>query len=108
MRHLLEHSPINGKIIVLQPRRVVVRALATYIATSLGEHVGDRVGYQIRGETKHSKSTQLLFVTEAILARRLMTDPELADVGLIVFDESMSAMCTVILVWLLRSKFSKF
>lgn len=87
MRHLLEHSPINGKIIVLQPRRVVVRALATYIATSLGEHVGDRVGYQIRGETKHSKSTQLLFVTEAILARRLMTDPELADVGLIVFDE---------------------
>lgn len=87
LQYLLEHSPVEGTIIVLQPRRVVVRALAHYVARSIGESVGERVGYQIRGDSKQSQSTRLLFVTEAILARKLMADPELNGVGLVVFDE---------------------
>ena len=87
LQYLLEHSPVEGTIIVLQPRRVVVRGLAHYVARSIGESVGERVGYQIRGDSKQSQSTRLLFVTEAILARKLMADPELNGVGLVVFDE---------------------
>lgn len=85
---LLHHFPTKGKrILVLQPRRVTVRALAQYLSDQLGESIGQQVGYQIRGESKVSSETKLEFVTEAILTRRLQADPELSDVALIVFDE---------------------
>ncbi|WP_164078321.1 ATP-dependent helicase HrpB [Alteromonas facilis] len=87
LRYLLLNFALEGKIIVLQPRRVVVRALAAYIAGSLGEEVGQRVGYQIKGERKVSAQTRLEFITEGILARRLQADPELSGTALIVFDE---------------------
>lgn len=85
---LLRHFPTEDKkILVLQPRRVIVRALSNYLSEQIGEPVGQRVGYQIRGETKVSKHTKLEFVTEAILTRRLQNDPELSDVAVVVFDE---------------------
>ncbi|WP_164084734.1 ATP-dependent helicase HrpB [Alteromonas flava] len=85
--YLLKHYPRQGKIVVLQPRRVVVRALAEYLANRLGESVGQRVGYQIRGERKISAETRLEFITEGILARRIQHDPELTNVSVLVFDE---------------------
>lgn len=85
--HLLLNFKSRGKIVVLQPRRVVVRALAAFLAEQLGESVGDRVGYQIRGERKTSRHTRLEFITEGILANRFLSDPELSDTALLVFDE---------------------
>ncbi len=75
------------KIIMLEPRRVAVKSIAFYLAKLLGEKVGQRVGYQIRNDRKISKSTLLEIVTEGVLTRRLQNDPELSDVGLIIFDE---------------------
>ena len=75
------------KIIMLQPRRVAVRAIAEYLASQLGESVGQTVGYRIRGESKVSRDTRLEIVTEGLLTRKIQQDPELADVALILFDE---------------------
>jgi ATP-dependent helicase HrpB len=85
---LLKANFLNGKkIIMLEPRRIAVKTLAFYLAKLLGEKVGERIGYQIRNERNSSKNTLLEIVTEGVLTRRLQNDPELSDVGLIIFDE---------------------
>jgi ATP-dependent helicase HrpB len=85
---LLKANFLKGKkIIMLEPRRVAVKSIAFYLARLLGEKVGQRIGYQIRNESKKSKETILEIVTEGVLTRRLQNDPELSDVGLIIFDE---------------------
>jgi ATP-dependent helicase HrpB len=75
------------KILMLQPRRLAARGVATRMAHLLGESVGERVGYQIRLDTKRSARTRIEVITEGILTRRLLAEPELSDVGLIIFDE---------------------
>ncbi|MDG4811790.1 ATP-dependent helicase HrpB [Hydrogenovibrio sp. 3SP14C1] len=85
---LLESDWLAGrKIIMLEPRRLAVKSIAYYLASQLGEQVGQRIGYQIRNDRKSSSETVLEIVTEGILTRRLQADPELSDVGLIIFDE---------------------
>ncbi|WP_419148267.1 ATP-dependent helicase HrpB [Pseudoalteromonas 'SMAR'] len=85
---LLQSNLGDGKkIIMLEPRRVAAKSIATYLAQQLGEQVGEQVGYQIRNERKCSAQTRLEIVTEGVLTRRLQADPELPDVGLIIFDE---------------------
>ncbi|MEP0355468.1 ATP-dependent helicase HrpB [Paraglaciecola sp.] len=75
------------KIILLQPRRIAVRSIAAYLSNQLGEAVGQTVGYRIRGDVKVSSSTRLEIVTEGILTRLLQSQPELPDIGLVIFDE---------------------
>lgn len=75
------------KIVMLEPRRVAARAAARRMAASLGEAVGARVGYTVRLDSKVSRATIVEVVTEGILTRRLQRDPELADTGLVIFDE---------------------
>ncbi|WP_168171483.1 ATP-dependent helicase HrpB [Lacimicrobium sp. SS2-24] len=85
---LLKLPWLSGKkILMLQPRRVAVRAIAGYLAAQLNEPVGKTVGYRIRGEAKVSGSTRLEIVTEGLLTRMLQQDPELNGVGLVIFDE---------------------
>ena len=85
---LLDEPWLAGKkIVMLEPRRLAARNCATYIAKKLGEPVGGTVGYQVRLERKVSKATRLEVVTEGLLTNRIMDDPELGDVGLIIFDE---------------------
>lgn len=86
--HLLRLSEFqHQKIIMLQPRRIAVRSIAAYLAEQLSEPVGNTVGYRMRGENKVSANTRLEIVTEGILLRMLQSQPELAEVGLILFDE---------------------
>ncbi|MFT6221589.1 MAG: ATP-dependent helicase HrpB [Candidatus Endobugula sp.] len=75
------------KIIMLEPRRVAAKSIAHYLASQLGEKVGERIGYHVKNDRKISPHTQLEIVTEGILTRRLQHDPELSDIGLIIFDE---------------------
>lgn len=75
------------KIVVLEPRRLAARRAATFIAESLGERPGETVGWQVRLERCVGPGTRIEFLTEGLLARRILADPELADTGLIVFDE---------------------
>ncbi|QBY04743.1 ATP-dependent helicase HrpB [Thalassotalea sp. HSM 43] len=77
----------DKKIIMLQPRRLATRSVAQRLAQMLNEPLGKTVGYQMRGDSKVSKETRLLVVTEGILTRMILDDNELADVGLIIFDE---------------------
>jgi ATP-dependent helicase HrpB len=77
----------DKKIILLQPRRVAVRAIATYLAQQLNEDVGQTIGYRIRGEVKVSANTRIEIVTEGILTRMLQNQPELPEIGLVIFDE---------------------
>lgn len=84
---LLLEGVVEGKIIMLEPRRLAARNIARYLAQQLGESVGQRVGYRVRGENKTSVDTQLEVVTEGILTRMIQSDPELAGIDLIIFDE---------------------
>lgn len=80
-------APASGKILLLEPRRVAARAAARRIASILGEPVGERVGYVVRGDSKQSARTRILVVTEGVLLRLLQDDPMLDGVGLVIFDE---------------------
>ncbi|MGN0855272.1 MAG: ATP-dependent helicase HrpB [Kiritimatiellia bacterium] len=85
---LLDEPWLTGKkIVMLEPRRLAARNCATYIARTRGETVGGTVGYQVRLERRVSAATRLEIVTEGLLTQRLLTDPELTDVGLVIFDE---------------------
>jgi len=82
---LLEH--FSGKIIMLEPRRLAVTAIADRVSNLLGEETGNTVGYRLHLENKVSSSTRLEIVTEAILTRKLQADPLLDDINVIVIDE---------------------
>ena len=85
---LLDEPWLKDKIIImLEPRRVAARTVATRMACLLGEEVGKRVGYQVKMDSKHSAQTKILVVTEAVLVRKLQSNPELENVALIIFDE---------------------
>lgn len=77
----------NRKMVLLQPRRVVVKQLAQFLASQLGEKVGETVGFRIRGEQAVSAKTRLEIITEGILTRRIQQDPELEGVDILLFDE---------------------
>lgn len=84
---LLLKSQFSGLIIMLQPRQIAVRNIAEYIAKQLQEEVGERVGYQMRGESRFSSKTQLMIMTEGLLSAKIRKDPELSGVSLVIFDE---------------------
>lgn len=77
----------TGKIILLEPRRLAARAAARRMAELLGEEPGDTVGYAMRMENRTSARTKILVVTEGVLARMLLDDPELPGVSAVLFDE---------------------
>ncbi|MGB6142919.1 MAG: helicase-related protein, partial [Rhodanobacter sp.] len=85
---LLDAPWLAGRrIVMLEPRRLAARAAAQFMATQLGEPVGQTVGYRIRFESKVSAATRVEVVTEGILTRLIQADPELAGIGAIIFDE---------------------
>ncbi|WP_197019880.1 MULTISPECIES: ATP-dependent helicase HrpB [unclassified Pseudoalteromonas] len=85
---LLEANVLKGqKIVMLEPRRMAAKSIARFLSKQLSETVGQTVGYQIKNDTKLSNSTKIEIVTEGVLLRRLQTDPELTDVGILIFDE---------------------
>ena len=84
---LVKTNAVQGKIIMLEPRRLAARNIATYLASQLGETVGESIGYRVRGESKTSSSTRLEIVTEGIMTRMIQSDPELTGVDMVIFDE---------------------
>jgi ATP-dependent helicase HrpB len=77
----------NKAVWVLEPRRIAAIAAASRIAEENGWELGREVGYQVRFENKSSRETKLLFLTEALLLRKLLRDPDLSEVGCVVLDE---------------------
>ncbi len=76
-----------GEVLVLEPRRLAARLAARRVAEERGERVGESVGYQVRFENFAGPRTRLRFLTEGVLTRRLLSDPELKGVGAVVLDE---------------------
>jgi ATP-dependent helicase HrpB len=77
----------DGKIILLEPRRLAARAAARRMAASLGEEVGETVGYRVRLDSKTSKRTRIEVVTEGVFTRTILADPELTGIAAVLFDE---------------------
>ncbi|MHB8699254.1 MAG: ATP-dependent helicase HrpB [Sulfuricaulis sp.] len=85
---LLKEPWLAGRsILILEPRRMAARAACARMAHLLGESPGETVGYRIRFDSKISAKTRIEVLTEGILTRRLQIDPELKNVGLVIFDE---------------------
>jgi ATP-dependent helicase HrpB len=77
----------DGKIIVLEPRRLAARAAAERMAATLGEQVGQTVGFRVRMQSKVSAATRIEVVTEGVFTRQILADPDLAGVACVIFDE---------------------
>ncbi|MYM56650.1 ATP-dependent helicase HrpB [Thalassovita mangrovi] len=84
---MLDAGLTQGRILMLEPRRLAARAAAERMAQTLDEAAGQTVGYRVRGEAKVSKSTKIEVVTEGILTRMIQSDPELSGIGAVIFDE---------------------
>ncbi len=77
----------SGRIVMLEPRRLAAVSAARWMARTLGEDVGQTVGYAIRFDNRVSACTRIEVVTEGILTRRIQNDPLLDGVAMIIFDE---------------------
>ncbi|BCH28321.1 DEAD/DEAH box helicase [Mesorhizobium sp. L-8-10] len=77
----------DGRILLLEPRRLAARAAARRMASLLGEEPGQTVGYAMRMENRISKATRVVIVTEGVLSRMILDDPELSGIAAIIFDE---------------------
>ncbi|MDL2406390.1 ATP-dependent helicase HrpB [Rhizobium calliandrae] len=77
----------DGRIILLEPRRLAARAAASRMASLLNEQVGDTVGYRMRLDARISAKTRIEVVTEGVFARMILDDPELSGVSTVIFDE---------------------
>lgn len=73
---------VDGEIVVLEPRRIAARAAARRVQAE-----GTAAGYQIRFDKSGPRDARIWFVTEGILARRLIEQPSLPGVGAVILDE---------------------
>src|SRR5512137_1856241 len=76
-----------GQVVILQPRRLAARLLATRVAWERNTQLGREVGYQIRFDNVTSADTRVRFVTEGLLLRQMVQDPKLRGVAALIFDE---------------------
>ena len=84
---MLADSPGQGRILMLEPRRLAARQIAERMAALLGEPVGKTVGYRVRFDQRVSGDTRVEVVTEGILTRMLVGDATLDGVDTVIFDE---------------------
>ncbi|MGD9643351.1 MAG: ATP-dependent helicase HrpB [Elusimicrobiales bacterium] len=84
---LLDSCGLKGRVAVLEPRRLAARMLAERVARERGGVAGGEVGYRVRFEDKTGPATRIVFETEGILLRELVSDPQLKKYSAIILDE---------------------
>ncbi|WP_295217367.1 ATP-dependent helicase HrpB [uncultured Brevundimonas sp.] len=84
---LLDQPWLEGKVLVLEPRRLAARAAADRMAATLGEQPGGTVGYRTRLQSRIGPNTRIEVVTEGVFTRMILDDPGLEGVGAVLFDE---------------------
>lgn len=77
----------NGKILVLEPRRIAARAAAERMAANIGSRLGDQIGLRARLNSKTGPQVAVEVVTEGVFTRMILDDPELSGVAAVLFDE---------------------
>lgn len=79
----------NGlKIGCTQPRRVAAMSVAARVAEEMGVKVGNEVGYSIRFEDATSDKTVLKYMTDGMLLREFLTEPDLGAYSALMIDEA--------------------
>ena len=84
---LLSESWCSGQIFLLVPRRLAARAAAEFMASRLGEVPGQTIGYATRLDSRVGATTRVVAMTHGVLLARIQSDPELAGVSAVLFDE---------------------
>ena len=77
----------DGRILLLEPRRLAARAAAERMASTLGEAPGGRVGYRTRLQSRIGPATRIEVITEGVFTRMILDDPSLEGVAAVLFDE---------------------
>jgi ATP-dependent helicase HrpB len=77
----------GGNILILEPRRLAARLAAARVAEEIGEKPGQTIGYTIRFENVGGPETRIQFLTEGILARRVVENPQLQGISVVILDE---------------------
>lgn len=77
----------DGKVLVLEPRRIAARAAADRMAQTLGQQAGETVGYRTRLQSRIGAKTRIEVITEGVFTRMILDDPSLECVGAVLFDE---------------------
>ena len=77
----------DGRIVMLEPRRLAARASAARMAKTLGEEVGATVGHRVRMDARVTRATRIEVVTEGVFTRMILDDPELSGIAAVIFDE---------------------
>ncbi len=80
------YSP-SQQIVILEPRRVAARQIAHYLAKCLNQKIGQQIGLTMRGQNLVSENTIVRIVTDGVMVRELQNNPELENIGLVIFDE---------------------
>jgi ATP-dependent helicase HrpB len=80
-------APAEGRVIVVEPRRVAALAAAERMAAIAGTAVGAGVGYRVKGASSVGAATRVEVVTPGVLVRMLQDDPELARSCCVILDE---------------------
>jgi pre-mRNA-splicing factor ATP-dependent RNA helicase DHX16 len=93
----------NGRIGCTQPRRVAAMSVAIRVSEEMGTRVGQDCGYSVRFESKYSESTKIIYQTDGLLTRTLLTSPMLEEYSAIILDEAHErTVSTEILMALLK------
>ncbi|XVF85212.1 hypothetical protein PTKIN_Ptkin17bG0099900 [Pterospermum kingtungense] len=78
----------SGNVAVTQPRRVAAVSVSRRVAQELGVRLGEEVGYAIRFEDRTSERTQIKYLTDGVLLRESLSNPELNQYSVIILDEA--------------------
>ena len=93
---------VPGKILVLEPRRLAARSLASRVAVETNTSLGSTVGYQVRFDSRCGPGTSVIFQTYGVFIAQLLKDPSLTGVGAVLLDEfhERTLECDLALAWL--------
>ncbi|PFH57836.1 hypothetical protein XA68_14489 [Ophiocordyceps unilateralis] len=86
--HEAGYTKDGMKVGCTQPRRVAAMSVAARVADEVGVKVGNEVGYSIRFEDCTSDKTVLKYMTDGMLLREFMTEPDLAGYSALMIDEA--------------------
>ncbi|KAL6848933.1 hypothetical protein ACP4OV_021516 [Aristida adscensionis] len=86
--HEAGYTAKGRKIACTQPRRVAAMSVAARVAQEMGVKLGHEVGYSIRFEDCTSEKTVVKYMTDGMLLREFLGEPDLASYGVVMVDEA--------------------
>ncbi|ODQ65767.1 P-loop containing nucleoside triphosphate hydrolase protein, partial [Nadsonia fulvescens var. elongata DSM 6958] len=108
-QYLAEAGYSRGGIIgCTQPRRVAAMSVAERVAQEVGCRVGDEVGYSVRFDDNTSRNTRIKYMTDGMLQREALLDPNMSNYNVIMLDEAHErTIATDVLFALLKKAATK-